>query len=278
MLTEIRSSLRPRILVIGALWGLFQLFKPLSLDSRTATTRSGSGAPPFRALFIGNSYTYFNDLPVVIRDLAAAAKEQRPFEPHVVVVGGSTLQAHIERRTALDAIAQGKWDVVVLQEQSTRPITDPLLMQRDVRTFADAAAKSGAKLVLYETWAREVKPETQDSLSHVYHAAASAVGATIVHAGDAWSAFRSQEGSVPEGSHSVLFREDGAHPTPTGTYLVANVMYATFYGRSPVGLPSVTRNTTVQPPPGPAPDAPRDSVNVKNVKTIQELAWRAAHP
>lgn len=230
---------------------------------------------PFRALFIGNSYTYVNDLPVVIGDLASAGNQSRKFEPHVVLVGGSTLEAHLGRRIALDEIARGKWDVIILQEQSTRPITDPQAMARDVRIFADAASKVGAKLVLYETWAREVAPETQDSLTRVYHATAAAVGASVAHVGEAWRAFRAQEGSVPTGAHSALFRADGSHPTPVGTYLAASVMYATFYGKSPVGLPGVSRNTMTQPPPGPAPDAPRDSVDAAVAKRIQELAWKA---
>ena len=162
--------------------------------------------------------------------------------------------------------------------QSTRPITEPQATLRDVRVFADAANKVGAKLVLYETWAREVAPETQDSLTHVYHAAAKAVGATVAHVGEAWRGFRAQEGAVPSEGHSALFRADGSHPTPVGTYLAASVMYSTLYGKSPVGLPGVTRTTMTQPAVGPAPDAPHDSVAAPVAKTIQELAWKAARP
>lgn len=243
----------------------------------TAPAQSGS-TQPFRALFIGNSYMYVNDLPEVIGDLAAAAHQPRRFEPYVVLVGGSTLEAHITRHVALDEIARGKWDAVIIQEQSTRPITEPEAMFRDVRIFADAVRKVGARLVLYETWARELAPETQDSLTHVYHAAAKAVGATVAHVGEAWRGFRAREGAVASGSHSALFRADGSHPTPVGTYLAASVMYATLYGKSPVGLPGATRTTMTQPPPGPAPDAPRDSVASATAKTIQELAWKAARP
>ena len=147
-----------------------------TLIAVAAAPAQGGSAQPFRALFIGNSYMYVNDLPAVVGDLAAAAHEPRRFEPYVVLVGGSTLEAHITRHVALDEIAKGKWDAVLIQDQSTRPITEPEATLRDVRIFADAARKVGARLVLYETWAREVAPETQDSLTHVYHAAAKSVG------------------------------------------------------------------------------------------------------
>jgi hypothetical protein len=232
---------------------------------------------PFRALFVGNSYTYYNDLPMVIADLAAAANESRRFEPHVVLVGGSTLEAHIARKAALDEIARGKWDAVIVQEQSTRPITDPGATMRDIRVFADAAKRVGAKLVMYETWAREVAPQTQDSLTHVLHAAASSVGASIAHAGEAWRAFREQE-ETPAGTHSVLFQTDGSHPSALGTHLAASAFYATLYGKSPVGLPATSRPTTTQPPPGPAPDVQREPLDPKLARMVQELAWKAARP
>jgi len=246
------------LLVPGALWA-----------QRRATNA------PMRVLFVGNSYTYVNDLPMVIADLAAAAHEPRAFSPEVVLVGGATLEGHIAGHDALPAIARGGWDVIVLQEQSTRPITDPSKMLRDVKTLADAAKKVNAKLVLYETWAREQAPATQDSLTHVYRKAAADVGATIAPVGEVWSAFRAQEGSVPPGAHSKLFRDDGSHPSPVGTYVAATVLYQTLYGKSPVGLPAITRNTFNQPPVGPAPDAPRDSVPVALARKIQELASKA---
>ena len=229
---------------------------------------------PMRVLFIGNSYTYVNDLPMVIADLASAAREARPFKPDVVLVGGATLEGHIAGRDALPAIARGGWDAIVLQEQSTRPITDPDKMWRDVKTLAVAAKKVNAKLVLYETWAREALPGTQDSLTHVYHKAASDVHAVVAPVGEVWSAFRGQEGAIPAGTHSVLFRADGSHPSPVGTYLAATVLYQTLYGKSPVGLPATTRNSFTQPPPGPAADDPKDTVSAGLAHKIQELASR----
>jgi hypothetical protein len=230
-----------------------------------------------RVLFVGNSYTYVNDLPMVIADLAAAAHETRSFAPEVVLVGGATLERHLAGSDVLPAIARGGWDAIVVQEQSTRPITDPDKMWRDLRTLADAAKKVNAKLVLYETWARETAPATQDSLTHVYRKAAADVGATIAPVGEVWSAFRAQEGAVPPGAHSKLFRTDGSHPSPIGTYVAATVLYETLYGKSPVGLPATTRNTFTQPPVGPAPDAPRDSVPVALAHKIQELASKAKY-
>jgi hypothetical protein len=220
---------------------------------------AGAQTKPMRVLFIGNSYTYFNNLPATVGDLAMAAGEARRFEPTVVLVGGSTIDGHLQRGDAAREIARGGWDAVVVQDQSMRPIAMPDATWRDADAVAALVRRVGARLYFYETWAREATPELQDSLSRTYHRAAERTGGTVVHAGDAWGAFRKTE-AVPAGAHSALFFTDGSHPSTAGTYLAAATFFAALYGRAPTGLPNVVRSTHVQPSVGPAPDSPRDSI------------------
>jgi hypothetical protein len=107
------------------------------------------------------------------------------------------------------------------------------------------------------------------------HAAADSAGAEVAHAGEAWGAFVAQE-EIPVGAHSLLFDPDGSHPTALGTHLAASAFYATLYGKSPVGLPTTSRPTNMQPPPGPAPDVKRERIDSKFGLIAQELAWKAA--
>lgn len=242
----------------------------LTVAHRSAGAQSSK---PMRVLFIGNSYTYVNNLPGVLIDMAKAAHE-RTFDPTVVLVGGSTLEAHLTRGDAMREIEKGGWDYVIVQEQSTRPMDAPAAFFRDVPTFAAAVKKVGAKMVLYESWAREVAPQLQDSLSRMYHQAAVASNVSLAHVGEAWAAYRATE-HVTAPEHSALFLADGSHPTPTGTYVAASVFYATLYGKSPVGLPPVARNGRQQPPVGPTLDSPRDSISAQVAAKIQQLAWNA---
>jgi hypothetical protein len=239
------------------------------------TNIGAQGSKSMRVLFIGNSYTYFNNLPVTLLDLTQANREERAFLPVVVLVGGSTLERHLAGADALRILKAGRWDYVVLQEQSDRPVTAPDAMWRDTRTFAEAAEKVGAKVVMYETWAKEATPQLQDSLSRSYHRAAELAGGKVAHVGEAWAAFRATE-KVAAPAHSALFFTDGSHPSTAGTYLAACVLYATLYGKSPEGLPNTVRSTHVQPEPGPAmTDSPRDTVGTALARSLQQLAWRA---
>jgi hypothetical protein len=257
---------------------LIAAFATSSLLPSTLLTQGSPNTRPMRVLFIGNSYTYFNNLAMTIADFAMATRESRVMVPVVVLVGGSTLEAHLSRGDALREINKVKWDFVVLQDQSMRPLDAPAALWRDAQTLADAAKARGATVVMYETWAREAAPQLQDSLSRMYHRAAELAGGRVAHVGDAWAAFRATEHVVAP-AHSALFFPDGSHPSKAGTYLAASVFYATFYGKSPEGLPPTVRSTIEQPAVGPAPsDTPRDSVSAAMASTLQRFAWSAAKP
>ena len=82
---------------------------------------------PRSVLFIGNSYTYCNDLPSLFGELARS----RGYELHVrsVTKGGHTLEGHAdpadECGAKLEALLQSeRFDAVFLQEFSVRPALD----------------------------------------------------------------------------------------------------------------------------------------------------------
>src|SRR5688572_23871736 len=73
-----------------------------------------------RVLFLGNSYTGFNNLPQLISDAALSAGDSLIFDSNTP--GGYTLEAHSLDPVSLGKIATGGWDYVVLQGQSQEPI------------------------------------------------------------------------------------------------------------------------------------------------------------
>src|SRR5688572_20426807 len=73
-------------------------------------------ARPLNVLFIGNSYTYNNNLPALVEGLAASATPPQRIRTRAVTRPGVRLQQHWDRGEALAALRQGPWDYVVLQE------------------------------------------------------------------------------------------------------------------------------------------------------------------
>ncbi|HUT11998.1 MAG TPA: DUF4886 domain-containing protein [Thermoguttaceae bacterium] len=200
---------------------------------------SSAEEEPLRVLFIGNSYTYCNDLPGMIAGLAEAAGA-RKIEVHSSVSGGCTLERHFTQENAVEKIRGQKWDAVVLQEQSTRPVLEPNTMHEFARKLHAEIQEQGAETVFFLTWARQHKPEMQDALNDAYFGIAGQLGATVAPVGVAW------KNALAADAGLVLHAKDQSHPNPAGSYLAACVFYATLLEKSPVGLPAeIKRNGKV---------------------------------
>jgi hypothetical protein len=233
MSSQLRLSLLALLVCCGAIW-----------------SRAADPEKQIRVLFIGNSYTSTNDLPQMIEQLARAGRQ--PTLQHASLTpGGKTLQQHWEGGDAKKLISSQAWDFVVLQEQSTSPLSQPERTVEYARRLQDEIKPTGAKTILYLTWARQAKPETQTQLNNVYRKAAQETGALISPVGMAWAAALKDDPTL------VLYNADGSHPSPAGTYLAACVFYAVLYQQSPEGLP------------------PLDSgLRPAQAKKLQAIAWR----
>lgn len=207
--------------------------------SAPAAARSGEIQ---RILFIGNSYTYFNNLPSILEQMANSARPGS-VEAIMVVEGGATLKDLWDAGDALKIVRQGGWSYVVLQEQSALgdgptdengipQISDPSTFYDYSRRFDSEIKGSGAKTVFYLTWARRDSPGNQSKLAAAYTSIAKERGGILVPAGLAW------EAAIHEKPNQLLHQVDKSHPTPAGTYLTACVFYSVLFRKSPIGLPA----------------------------------------
>ena len=222
--------------------GLYFLTRCSAEDSRK----------PFSVLWLGNSYTWRNDVPGLVSQLAEAAGLPLVWDSHAE--SSWTWRLHAASQETLDKIAGRVWDAVVLQEQSTRPAYEesavcnnsaPYLSQlvRAVRARSQAAA-----IQLYLTWGRphgepslcsQDRPQfcsfssMQDRLTSTYQAlACTNTPARLAPVGEA---FRQLWGG-PE--FLTLYSEGGEdhHASQAGSYLAAVTHFSALFNRSAVGL------------------------------------------
>ncbi len=240
-------------------------------DAQAVATHATPSAPSdtLRVFFIGNSYTYVNALPRLTQLLAASAPEARAMAVAMVAPGGATLERHWTNGTARRMIEQGGWTHVVLQEQSLRPLQDRENLFTYARLFDTAIKQAGAATVLYLTWARKNRPETQEALTRAFVDLAEELDAVVAPVGEAWRQALGEQPDLP------LYFRDGSHPSPTGTYLAACVFYAALYGQSPEGLSRGRYSTRFATP------EEGDPVEIEPLAEIeaaflQRIAWEAA--
>jgi hypothetical protein len=273
---------------------IFQFFLVLSFLSlspsmtgekfmgRAKALTAPTGADVTRVLFVGNSYTYFNNLPQLVSGLARSAPDHFVMETEMVTVGGATLKRHWEEGKALAAIKRGDWNYVVLQEQSTlgmSPVVDGIPQISDPKNFHEYARlfdaeikKVGAKTIFYMTWARQNSPESQSLLTDAYQRIARELNDGVAPVGLAW------ESALKKNPKLSLHIQDKSHPTPMGSYLAACVFYATIYGKSPVGLPNqILGNPTDTT--GKIKDGPMTTLadlDPSDAKLLQQIAWETS--
>jgi len=88
---------------------------------------------PDYLLFIGNSYTYYNNgLWSIVKQMVETAHSEMNVAVGHVCPGGYTLEEHYQLPETLNAIKSGLYDVVILQEQSVRPVYEPDMFYRYV--------------------------------------------------------------------------------------------------------------------------------------------------
>jgi hypothetical protein len=186
--------------------------------------------PPENILFIGNSFTYYNNsVHNRLRNLMKAGGKKDGII-RAWTLSGAELVDHAPGITAM--VESEKWDVVILQGNSLESIQkDKIKMfQRVSRRYQEIIEESGAETVFFMTWAYEDHPEYSGSLNRSYTMIGNHVNSLVVPVG---AAFELATNDYPE---IGLRTSDKKHPTLAGTYLAACTFYAAFFKESPEGL------------------------------------------
>jgi len=198
-------------------------------------------------LFLGNSYTYVNDLPTLITQIALSKGDTLTHDENTV--GGSTLQAHSTNATSLSKIQSKPWDFVVLQEQSQLPAFPPSQVATDVYPYADSLNKyikkndSCTNTLFFMTWGHQDGDPSncatyppictyegmQAGIRNTYLQMSQTLNAVVAPVGVAWKRVRDDGDSI------VLYAADGSHPSIAGSYLAACTFYASMFHKSPIG-------------------------------------------
>lgn len=193
-------------------------------------------ADPIKILFIGNSYTFSNQspekpqLPEKIKEICLAGKNPVYLQFDQVLKGGDSLKGHWNRGLAQEKIKSAKWDLVVLQDHSNMALKDSAQLKEYVLKFDSIIKKTGAKTLLYMTWAKANLPETIEQISKVYESVGKEINAKVVPCGIAWSM------ALKEHPEWKLHWDDNSHPNTRGVYLNTCVFYQTLTNCTP--LPS----------------------------------------
>lgn len=113
-------------------------------------------ALPKRVLFVGNSFTFYWNLPQSVISMAKSQKINLAAQQSTG--SGATLGEHWngdKELQTLDILRAGDFDAVVLQEHGMRAIQDPDSTVRHAKLLAEEIKRKKAKIYIFLPWARD---------------------------------------------------------------------------------------------------------------------------
>lgn len=210
-------------------------------------------AKELNVLFLGNSYTYVNDVPKMVQNLAHAAGHTLTYDQHTE--GGWTLDKHWHSDITLNKIRQGGWDIVVIQGHSQETSEKQADICSNSYKYAKHLAEEvhkhnpGAKIQWYLTWGRPFGDSDrcssipkvctyegmQDSVTKTYTTYGCMFKpGQVAPVGEAFREFK----AIYDDEFFTLYNTNGVsdhHAAPKGSYLSACVHFSTLFHDSSSG-------------------------------------------
>ncbi|MEP2668717.1 MAG: hypothetical protein ABJH04_06975 [Cyclobacteriaceae bacterium] len=186
-----------------------------------------------KVLFVGNSYTYFWNLPQLVS--AMAESQGIIIQTRQSTEGGTSLEQHWKGEKNIkskELIKNGNWDVVVLQNLSTSTINSPESFSEFGKNFISLVKDKKAKPLLYMTWAREHNPLMQQQITDGYEQLGKETQTQVIPVGEIWMKALDLRPDLK------LYFADGSHPSPLGTYLTALAFFKQLTGKPTAKIPN----------------------------------------
>ena len=176
-----------------------------------------------RVLFIGNSHTYYNDMPRMFAEICR--EKQKEVEVTMLAHGGKGWDFHVEEPEARFNILYGGYDAVVLQH-TAHPMGDLEVMHESGKKLIKWVRQAGTRPILYMTWTTKADGEqAQEKMGSAYRRLQQETGCELAPVGENWWKYHREH---PE---EEMYAEDGQHASKIGSRVAASTIAETFLSR-----------------------------------------------
>lgn len=212
--------------------------------------KSAFAQDSLNVLFLGNSYTAYNNLPQLVQNVSTSAGKYLYIDSNMG--GGMTISDHVNSAVSLSKINQGIWDYIVIQEQSQIPSIDFYRYNDMYPALGDLKALVQAsnpctRLITYMTWGRrfggmQCDPQNihcspaflnfnhmQDSLTSAYTEISDMLNLQCAPVGVTWQ-------NILNDTSLVLHDPDNSHPNLDGSYVAALTIFSSIWKQPASGI------------------------------------------
>ncbi|MFD2551007.1 PKD domain-containing protein [Bizionia sediminis] len=212
------------------------------------TTTQIFGQTTKKVLFLGNSYTAYNNLPNMVSNMALSTGDNLIYDAHTP--GGYRFINHATNTISLEKINANSWDYVVLQAQSQETAFPESYKENELYPYASQLSQAirnsntCAQPLFYMTWGRENGDSSNcpdmpwmctyegmdNAIYTTYMFMAATNQAKVSPVGALWRYLRTQNPSIN------LYTNDGSHPSVVGSYAAACAFYTLIYQKDPTQI------------------------------------------
>jgi len=219
------------MLVAGLGW--FEFGQPLPAKALIRQAEDAFDRRPARhILMLGNSRTFYHDMPDMVRAMADSAKEAQKLEITLDAPPGASFEILWNDPTT-QGLLKSRWDDVVLQPESRAESSPDLTASFETYgaklVEASHITAGSPRLVVNWTYGPSAwgDGDPDGSGRAAQYAAIQSdtksvgdrAGAALVNVGKLWATIAADH---PE----IALTEDGNHPSLAGSYLFALILYA----------------------------------------------------
>lgn len=177
-----------------------------------------------KVLFVGNSHTFFNDMPELFARFVEKTTGEKP-EVVMLAYGGRDYKWHRKEYFALRFnLMYGNYDYCILQ-QAAHPYPPKEETLEYGGMLIELCKKYGVKPVVYMTWAEKRFPENQQKMIDTCNKLAQEHDALLAPVGMVWQKVQQNHPEIE------LYFKDGEHAGPYGDFLIVCVFCKLLTGK-----------------------------------------------
>lgn len=181
----------------------------------------GTKEPNIKILFIGNSLTYTNNLPKLVK--AHAKTKGIKIKTRMVALPNYALEDHWNDGNIQQLIATGKYDYVVVQQGPSSQQEGRDMLIDYGKKYAALCNKYHARLAYFMVWPSLQYLHTQDAVIQNYQDAATTNNAIILPVGFAWQKHYTSSNNYD------YYGPDGFHPSLKGSKAAATTIVSRLF-------------------------------------------------
>ncbi len=175
----------------------------------------------FKILFVGNSLTYYNNLPKLVKE--EALQKNIALDVDMIAYPNYALIDHWNDRKVQKQIKHSKYDYVLIQQGPSSQSYGREILFVYGKKFKDLCEANGTQLAFLMVWPSQQYFQTFSAVIKNHEDAAKAINVSVCPVGKVWKNHFDATGDYS------YYGPDGFHPSLEGSKIAAKVIVSTLF-------------------------------------------------